>query len=169
MSKDEEILRISTKALPITPVSGSVGDELRTVRKGIAASGSVVLSGNVPVLTWRQAVNPSSGGPVAISAGAGAETEGAWVNVVTPSQDFEVVKIEVLLKQKGNYYLEYGKSGGSDTDISHLSVQTSGSVLVDTLNPAHRYNSGDDVSVRAKSEKGSGIGVDVWIFTRQVT
>ncbi len=166
MSKEEEIIRISTKALPATPVSGSVGHEVQTIRKSIAASGNVVLSGNVPVLTWRQSVNPNSGGPVVISAGAGAETWGNWVNVVTPPQKFEIVKIEVLLKQKDQFYLECGRSGQGDTDISHLSVQDSGSVVIDTLNPPHRYGSGDDLSVRAKSQQGSGIGADVWIFVR---
>ncbi|MCK5613885.1 hypothetical protein KAR91_69120 [Candidatus Pacearchaeota archaeon] len=171
MSKEEEIIRISTKALPApgTIVSGSLGDEVQTVRKSVPASGSVVQSGEVPDLDWRQKVHPSSGAGRAVSGGAGAQVWGAFVNVVTPAQDFEIVKIEALIKQKANMYFEYGKSGQSDTSISHLSTQESGSVVIDTLNPGQRYSSGDDVSVRTKSELGSGVESTVWIFTRQPT
>lgn len=246
MSKEEELLRVSTKALPATPISGSMGHELQTSRRStpasgslatsgalevvrlriaasgsvaisgdlrnvsnkiaasgsvassgsletvrlriaasgsvaisgdlknvsnkIAVSGSLVQSGEVPDKDWRQKVNPNSGGGVAASAGAGAETFGAWVNiVVAPAQDFEIVKIEALIKQKDQYYFEYGKSGQSDTDISHLSVQESGTVVIDTLNPPHRYGSGDNISVRTKSELGSGIGSTIWVFTREPT
>lgn len=207
MSKEEEILRISTKALPATPISGSIGHELHTSRRStaasgslaqsgalevvrlriaasgsvaisgdlrnvsnkIAVSGSLVQSGEVPDKDWRQKVNPNSGGGVDASANATAETFGAWVNITAPAQDFEIVKIEALIKQKTNMYFEYGKSGQSDTDISHLSVQESGTVIIDTLNPPHKYGSGDDVSVRTKSELGSGIESTIWVFTREPT
>ena len=171
MSVEESLTTVYHKALPPpgTITSGSLGDEVQTIRKSIPASGGVAWSGDTPVLTWRQKVHPSSGGGKAVSGGAGAENWGAWVNVVTPAQDFEIVKVEAQLKQKDAYYMEFGKSGQSDTDIAHLDCLDSGSVVIDTLNPPKRYSSGDDVSVRTKSQRGSGIESTIWIFTREPT
>ncbi len=171
MGDQEATDTVYRKALPApgTIISGSLGDEVQTIRRSTPASGGVAWSGDTPVMTWRQKIHPSSGGGKAVSGGAGAETWGAWVNVVTPAQEFEVVKIEAQLKQKDAYYMEFGKSGQSDTDIAHLECLDSGSVIVHSLNSPKRYGSGDDVSIRTKSQRGSGIESTIWIITREPT
>jgi hypothetical protein len=121
---------------------------------------------DIPVTTWAQKVYPSSGPGVSLS-GSGVESWSPWIPIVAPTKNFEVVKVHVVLKQPDKHYIEYGRSGQSDTDISYIEVAESGTTMIDTLNPAHRYKANTPISARKKTEQGSGVEVVLKILTRE--